>query len=138
MITMEALQSAIQLRIDNYNINDWPLQKRVITTCELLNSRNQILAQEIVSSFDVPRQNVSAMDGYAIAQGSDLSKESVIDIVGESQAGSAYIGELTAGQGVRIFTGAVVPDNCDTVIMQENTNFADIKDTLDKSQPYAI
>lgn len=138
MITMEALQSAIQLRIDNYNNNDWPLQKRVITTCELLNSRNQILAQDIVSSFDVPRQNVSAMDGYAIAHGSELSKDSSIEIIGESQAGSAYIGDLTAGQGVRIFTGAVVPDNCDTVIMQENTNFLDIKDTLDKSQPYAI
>lgn len=45
---------------------------------------------------------------------------------------------LLKGQGIRIFTGAVVPDSCDTVIMQENTNFAYIKDNIDKTQPYEI
>lgn len=138
MITMEELQSAIQQRIASYNNNDFPLAKRALNTCELLDSRNQILAQDITSTFDVPRQNLSAMDGYAIAKGSDISKDSMIEIIGESQAGSAYNGELTVGKGVRIFTGAVVPNGCDTVIMQENTNFADIRDTLDKSQPYRI
>jgi molybdopterin molybdotransferase len=78
------------------------------------------------------------MDGYAIAQGSTLAKDSTIEIIGESQAGSAYTGKLTEGQGVRIFTGAVVPNSCNTVIMQENTNFAEIRETLDKSQPYTI
>ena len=138
MITMEELQAAIKLRINNYNDTDFPLQNRDLQTCDLLDSRNHILAQDITSTFDVPRQNLSAMDGYAIAKGSELSKDSTIDIIGESQAGCAYVGELIAGQGVRIFTGAVVPDSCDTVIMQENTNFLDIKDTLDKSQTYAI
>ncbi|MGM8897304.1 MULTISPECIES: molybdopterin molybdotransferase MoeA [unclassified Psychrobacter] len=138
MITMEELQSAIKLRVDNYNNNDFTRQQRVIDTCKLLDSQNQILAQDISSPFDIPRQDLSAMDGYAIAQGSALSKDSTVKIVGESQAGSAYTGQLVAGQGVRIFTGAVVPSDCDTVIMQENTNFAEIKDTLDKSKPYAI
>ena len=138
MITMEELQAAIKQRINNYNDTDFPLQDRDLHTCDLLKSRNHILAQDIISTFDVPRQNLSAMDGYAIAKGSELSKDSTINIIGESQAGCAYIGELVAGQGVRIFTGAVVPDCCDTVIMQENTNFLDIKDTLDKSQPYTI
>lgn len=138
MITMEELQSAIKLRVEKYNNKDFPLQQRAVDNCKLLDSQNQILAQDIKSLFDVPRQNLSAMDGYAIAQGSALSTDSTIEIIGESQAGSAFTGELAAGQGVRIFTGAVVPDSCDTVIMQENTNFAEIKDTLDKSQPYAI
>lgn len=138
MITMEALQTAIKLRIDSYNNNDFSLSTRVLKTCELLDSRNQILAQDIHSMFDIPRQNLSAMDGYAIAHGSDVSKNSTIQIIGESQAGSAYAGQLTAGQGVRIFTGAVVPDSCDTVIMQENSNFAAIRDSIDKSQPYTV
>ncbi|MEZ7517134.1 gephyrin-like molybdotransferase Glp [Psychrobacter sp. Arc9] len=138
MITMEELQAAIQQRIDNYHITDFPLQKRAVNTLELLGSLNHILAQDIASPFDVPRQNLSAMDGYAIAKGSELSESSTIEIVGESQAGSAYTSETAAGQGVRIFTGAVVPDCCDTVIMQENTNFADIKATVDKSQLYNI
>lgn len=138
MITMEELQSAIKLRVEKYNNKDFPLQQRAVDNCKLLDSQNQILAQDIKSLFDVPRQNLSAMDGYAIAQGSAISTDSTIEIIGESQAGSAFTGELAAGQGVRIFTGAVVPDSCDTVIMQENTNFAERKDTLDKSQPYAI
>jgi len=138
MITMEELQAAIKLRINDYNNTDFPLQKRAINTCDLLDSRNHILAQDITSPFDVPRQNLSAMDGYAIADGSDLSDGNTIEIIGESQAGSAYTSVTAAGQGVRIFTGAVVPKCCDTVIMQENTNFADIRDTIDKSQPYNI
>ena len=138
MITMEALQAAIKLRVDTYNNNDFPLPTRVLNTCELLASRNQILAQDITATFDIPRQNLSAMDGYAIAHGSDISNDSSIQIIGESQAGSAYTGDLTAGQGVRIFTGAVVPDSCDTVIMQENTNFAAIRDSIDKSKPYTV
>ncbi|PKH69304.1 molybdopterin molybdenumtransferase MoeA [Psychrobacter sp. 4Dc] len=138
MITMEELQAAIQQRIDNYHITDFPLQKRAVNTIELLDSLNHILAQDIASPFDVPRQNLSAMDGYAIAKGSELSESSTIEIVGESQAGSSYTGKTAAEQGVRVFTGAVVPDCCDTVIMQENTNFADIKATVDKSRPYSI
>ena len=138
MITMEALQTAIKLRVDTYNNNDFPLPTRMLNTCKLLDSRNQILAQDITATFDIPRQNLSAMDGYAIAHGSDISNDGSIQIIGESQAGSAYTGELTAGQGVRIFTGAVVPDSCNTVIMQENTNFAAIRDSIDKSKPYTI
>ncbi len=138
MITVEGLISEIKQRVDTYNHNDYPLPNREINTYDLLDSRNQILAEDIASPFAIPRQNVSAMDGYAIAKDSKLSADTVIDIIGESQAGSPYAGDIEAGQGVRIFTGAVVPNGCDTVIMQENTNFAAIRDTIDKSQPYPI
>ncbi|MBU5617749.1 molybdopterin molybdotransferase MoeA [Psychrobacter sp. TAE2020] len=146
MITMEELLAAIKKRIEFYNEVDAPLSSRAVTTSQLLDSSNQILAENITSPFNVPRQNVSAMDGYALAKGSNLGKDQTINIVGESQAGSPYANSgsddsessLQAGQGVRIFTGAVVPDSCDTVVMQENTNFAAIRDSIDKSQPYAI
>ena len=138
MITVAGLISEIQQRIESYNANDYPLTKRQVVSYDLLDSRNQILAEDIASPFAIPRQNVSAMDGYAIAKDSVLSADSTIDIVGESQAGSPYAGDIEAGQGIRIFTGAVVPNSCDTVIMQENTNFAAIRDSIDKSKPYAI
>ena len=138
MITVEQLQDAIMQRIDSFNQTDLPIEKRNHKTCALLDSKNHILAKNILSPFSVPRNDLSAMDGYAIAQGSDLSQGSKIDIVGESQAGSPYIGEINVGQGVRIFTGAVVPNACDTVVMQENTDFDDIKNTIDKSQSYRI
>ncbi len=142
MITMEALQLAIKERIETYNQSDAPLANRELSTILLLDSVNQIVAEDITSPFNVPRQNISAMDGYALAAGSTLDKNSTIEIVGESQAGSPYdqdlAKQLQAGQGVRIFTGAVVPSRCDTVIMQENTNFAQIRDSIDKSEPYTI
>ena len=138
MITVEALKGAITERITAYNEQDLPFTKRATETRDLLASQNHILATDIVSPFDVPRQNLSAMDGYAIATGSTLEQGKIIQIIGESQAGSAFTGTLQAGQGVRIFTGAVVPSDCDTVVMQENTNFAEIKDSIDKSQAYDI
>ena len=138
MITVEALKGAITERITAYNQQDLPFTKRATEIRDLLASQNHILATNIVSPFDVPRQNLSAMDGYGIAKGSILDQGTSIDIVGESQAGSPFSGKLQPGQGVRIFTGAVVPSDCDTVVMQENTNFADIKDSIDKSQTYAI
>ena len=136
MITVAGLIFEIQQRIETYNTKDYPLNKRNVVSYDLLDSRHHILAEDIVSPFAIPRQNLSAMDGYAIAKNSVLSANSTIDIVGESQAGSPYSGDIQSGQGVRIFTGAVVPDSCDTVVMQENTNFAAIKDRIDKSKPY--
>lgn len=138
MITVEDLKSAIIERVDSYNQTDYSLNQRPIIECDLSQALNQVLAQDITSPFDVPRQNLSAMDGFAFAKGSDLNADSVIEIVGESQAGSPFIGSLESGQGVRIFTGAVVPSDCDTVEMQENTNHSAIKATLDKSRPYHI
>lgn len=138
MITVEVLKGAITERINAYNEQDLPFTKRAIEIRDLLASQNHILATDIVSPFDVPRQDLSAMDGYAIAAGSTLEQGTVIQIIGESQAGSAFTGTLKAGQGVRIFTGAVVPSDCDTVMMQENTNFAEIRDNIDKSQAYDI
>jgi len=138
MITVEALKAAITERITAYNKQDLAFNQRDTESRDLLSSLNHILATDIVSPFDVPRQNLSAMDGYAIATGSTLEQGTVIQIIGESQAGSAFTGTLQAGQGVRIFTGAVVPSDCDTVVMQENTNFAEIRDSIDKSQAYGI
>ena len=138
MITVEGLTAKIKQRIDLYLTNDYPLHKRAVASYDLVDSCHHILAEDIVAPFSIPRQNLSAMDGYAIAQGSALAADTVIDIIGESQAGSSYNGDVQSGQGVRIFTGAVVPDDCDTVIMQENTNFAAIKDSIDKSKPYSI
>ncbi|WP_352338440.1 gephyrin-like molybdotransferase Glp [Psychrobacter sp. 16-MNA-CIBAN-0192] len=138
MISLEQLQHAVAERIQHYNKVDFPVADRAVQTLALLDSQQRILAQDIISPFAVPRNNLSAMDGYALAAGSTLNKGATIEIIGESQAGTPFAGSLQAGQGVRIFTGAVVPNACDTVIMQENTDFLAIKETLVKSKPYAI
>lgn len=138
MISVEELKAAINQRVMTYNQVDAPMSARATQKIALLEALSHILAEDITSPFDVPRQNLSAMDGYAVAKDSDLSANREIEVVGESQAGAAYMLELKAGQGVRIFTGAVVPASCDTVVMQENTNFSEIYAHIDKSQPYAV
>lgn len=78
----------------------------------------RILAQNIISSLNVPDANVSAMDGYALAH--SVQAGDVLALVGESSAGHPFTQAVQAGQCIRIMTGAVVPSDCVTVIMQEN------------------
>lgn len=138
MIRVEQLQAAIYQRVEAFNHADYPLASRPQQLCALEDALGQVLAADVIAAFAIPRQNLSAMDGFAIAKASELAEATRLTVVGESQAGKPYCGELQAGQAVRIFTGAVVPPDCDTVVMQENTDYEDIKPTLDKSQPYQI
>ena len=84
-----------------------------------------------------PRQNVSAMDGFAQFAQSQQQQGDGFTVIGESCAGTPFNGEILPNQAVRIFTGAVVPEGCDMVVMQEHTTFDQINIT-DKSQPYYI
>lgn len=79
----------------------------------------RILAQDIVSNIAIPSQNVSAMDGYALPIIAQANSE--FKIVGKSAAGKPFSGSLKENECIRIMTGAVVPDCCVTVEMQENT-----------------
>lgn len=136
MISVNELKQAINERLENYSTSRLGEVKTI--TVGLLEAQNHILAQDIAASFDIPRQNLSAMDGFAIAMGSYLDHDSQLEIIGESGAGKPFNGRLRPNQGVRIFTGAVVPNDCDTVVMQEDTNLSDIQHSLDNSQAYHI
>jgi len=84
-----------------------------------------VLAQDIVSGINVPANDNSAMDGYAL-RGDDLpaSGERTLPVVATIHAGQHYAHNVSAGTCVRIMTGAVMPDGCDTVIPQELTHAA--------------
>lgn len=80
----------------------------------------RVLAKDVCSPINVPPHNNSAMDGYAFARTS-LEHHEELTLVGRSMAGQPFDGECGAGQCVRIMTGAMMPADCDTVEMQENT-----------------
>ncbi|GAA5316095.1 MAG: molybdopterin molybdotransferase MoeA [Candidatus Pelagadaptatus aseana] len=82
---------------------------------------DRILAQDILSPIQVPGYDNSAMDGYAV-RAKDLQNHDTLTLIGKSFAGTPYEGRINPGQCVRIMTGAKLPDDADTVIMQENTN----------------
>ena len=91
----------------------------------LADSTGFYLAEDIYARQDLPCENLSAMDGYALcfSEGKEQASEGeVFAICGESRAGKPYDGKpLNANQCLRIMTGAVVPVWADTVIIQENT-----------------
>ena len=78
---------------------------------------NHVLAENVFSATDVPAFAQSAMDGYAF-RFEDLNNQP-LTIKGEMAAGATSESSLSPLQAVRIFTGAPVPVNADTVVMQE-------------------
>ncbi|MBE2894142.1 molybdopterin molybdotransferase MoeA [Spirabiliibacterium falconis] len=84
---------------------------------------NRICAEDIISPLNVPGFDNSAMDGYAVRL-SDLDAQP-LHIAGKSFAGSPFQGAWENGSAVRIMTGAVVPEGCEAVIMQENAELLD-------------
>jgi molybdopterin molybdotransferase len=76
----------------------------------------RILAEDITSPIDVPGHRNSAMDGYAVHH-AELGQP--LKIVGTAFAGKPYAGAMGAGECVRIMTGAVMPPEADTCVMQE-------------------
>ena len=87
----------------------------------LRSSLGRTLARDIVSTFNVPAHDNSAMDGYAL-RGADLAgdAETLLQVVGTGFAGQQFTGDAVANrQCVRIMTGAVMPPGLDTVVPQE-------------------
>ncbi|KLN63577.1 molybdopterin molybdotransferase MoeA [Vibrio sp. VPAP30] len=79
-----------------------------------------VLAEDILSPIFVPPFDNSAMDGYAIRL-ADLAENHVMPLTGKSFAGQPFEGDWPKGTCIRIMTGAKIPQGCDAVIMQENT-----------------
>ena len=96
-------------------------------TIPLKNANGLLLGENIISQINMPPFRQSAMDGYALL----LHDENSYQIIGEVKAGDADNYSLEPGQGVRIFTGARVPDNANTVVIQEKVNRSENTITLD-------
>jgi molybdopterin molybdotransferase len=84
----------------------------------------RVLAEDVVSDVDLPPFDSSAMDGYAVVAGSGGE----LPVVGESQAGRPFEGEIHAGVAARISTGAVIPAGADAVVPIERVQMLDDAD----------
>lgn len=88
-------------------------------TLPLKAALGRVLASDVVSFINVPAHDNSAMDGYAL-RGSDLGDQpSTLTVVGIAYAGKPYNKAVMPGECVRIMTGAVMPEGCDTVMPSE-------------------
>ena len=101
-----------------------------VTAVERLDLRaalGRVLAADVTSPLNVPGFTNSAMDGYAVAGGSlpeDGMGPASFEVLGTAWAGRPFTGVVAAGQCVRVMTGAVMPANTDTVVMQEHIKAA--------------
>jgi molybdopterin molybdotransferase len=81
----------------------------------------RICAAPVTACRPVPGHTNAAVDGYAIAAAHyDTARGNRFKIAGRAAAGRPFDGAVAPGDAVRIFTGAVVPANLDTVVMQED------------------
>jgi len=99
---------------------------KALATYECIDIRSSLgrtLAENITAPLDVPPHCNSAMDGYAIKFADiSTSAETTLTVVGTSFAGHPYQGSIKSGECIRIMTGAVMPEDTDTVIMQEQVD----------------
>lgn len=110
------IQVAEALKIIAENSSKMP-----ITKIKVSKSLGYVLAEAVYSPINMPPFRQSAMDGYAFTHG-ELNQFEVLKTV---QAGDFLEDEIKKNQAVRIFTGAFVPDDVDTVVMQEHTTLND-------------
>lgn len=115
-----------------------PLQDQEIV--DLDNAQGRILANAIASELDFPHWDNSAMDGYAVnyldVQNCSLVHPITLDVVGEIAAGDRPNLKLKSGQAARIFTGAMLPEGADTIVIQEKTKREGNKVTIFANPEY--
>ena len=88
------------------------------TIITLKDALNYVLAEDITAPIPIPPFNQSAVDGYAFCFNTNNNSYTIAD---EIPAGDTRKIDINANEAARIFTGSKVPENCDTVIMQEFT-----------------
>jgi molybdopterin molybdotransferase len=91
---------------------------------ELEDALGRVLAVDVESNINVPPNDNSAMDGYAMCC-EDLIGNNTLQLVGTALAGAPFKQKVLPGQCIRIMTGAVIPQGADSVVMQENTETKD-------------
>ena len=90
----------------------------------LSDALHRTLGADILSPMNVPPHNYSAMDGYAVRSDDLAIAPGKLAIIGSAYAGRMFEGHVAAGECVRIMTGALIPEGCDSVVMQEHVQVA--------------
>ena len=98
----------------------------------LRQAAGRVLAQDVMAARTQPPFAASAMDGYALRR-AEVEPDAMFQVIGEAAAGHAFHGTVGAGQCVRIFTGAPLPDGADHVVIQEDVTRRGTLITLGRS-----
>ncbi|MDF9302642.1 molybdopterin molybdotransferase MoeA [Tritonibacter mobilis] len=92
-----------------------------VETVPLAEAAGRVLAEPVSARRDQPPFAASAMDGYAV-NADEVERHAMFKVIGEAAAGHGFQGRVGAGQAVRIFTGAPVPEGASFVVIQEDVD----------------
>jgi molybdopterin molybdotransferase len=84
-------------------------------------AHHRVLAGDLAALRTQPPQAMSAMDGYAVRAADAARAATRLKVIGEITAGRPFERPVGVGEAVRIFTGGVIPQGADAVIIQEDT-----------------
>lgn len=87
----------------------------------LTRAAGRVLGGDVTAERDQPPFAASSMDGYAV-KSAEAELHVQLQVIGEAAAGHRFAGRIGAGQAVRIFTGAPMPDGTDFVVIQEDVS----------------
>ncbi|MFC1892508.1 gephyrin-like molybdotransferase Glp [Chloroflexota bacterium] len=110
--------------------------------CPILDSLGQVLAEDIVSTINVPPLDNSAMDGYAVrsedTQGASLQSPRILRVIDTVLAGHISRHKVEPGTAIRIMTGAPLPEGADAVVRFEDTDDAERRQSAGRQLPAEI
>jgi molybdopterin molybdotransferase len=87
----------------------------------LADADGRVLACPLKALRTQPPADISAMDGYAV-RSADVAHAPVrLKVIGEVAAGRPFSQPVGHGEAARIFTGGVIPEGADTIVIQEHT-----------------
>ena len=104
MISVDEALAHVFALVTRVDTEEVPLRK----------AAGRVLAADVVARRNQPPFRASVMDGYAVAGDGPWR------VLGQAAAGHAFAGSVAEGDAVRIFTGGVVPDGADRVVIQED------------------
>jgi molybdopterin molybdotransferase len=84
-------------------------------------AHHRTLSRDVAARRTQPPQAMSAMDGYAVRAADAAEVNARLKVIGEVAAGRPFDRALGPGEAARIFTGGVIPDGADAVVIQEDT-----------------
>jgi molybdopterin molybdotransferase len=103
-------------------------------TVPLMDGAGRVTAAPVVARHSNPPADVSAMDGYAV-RAADARTGARLALIGAAPAGHPFAGRLEPGEAVRLFTGSVVPEGANSILIQENAILAEGVVTVTRSFP---
>lgn len=115
MISLDDARKAVLDAVPRLDVRSVPIRR----------ASGLVLAERVVAREQVPPFANSAMDGYAVraadTEDASMSAPVRLRVVGELPAGRAPTRAVSAGEAIRIMTGAPVPEGADAIVMVERT-----------------